>query len=177
MDKQMVILGQEVQVKNRLTYMEKLEAAEEHVARIGVFDEENGLCYITHLERAIQMFTKLKMYTSLDMSEHEGLNGLCTLMDKLADEDITEFEAFVHDDFDVLMDLADNLWYNVAAVFEKTHSLATRFEKSFGFLFDGKDLTQTLAEAREVSEQMIDHLGAIQKQAPINMSQYAKKKK
>lgn len=176
MERQMVILGQEVTVRDRISYKEKLDAAEEHVARIAVFDEENGLCYVTHLDDAIKTFTMLKVYTNMDMSEYDSLDGICELADKMAEENTDNFYEFIQRDFDALMDLSDKLYYNVMNVFEQTHSLAHRFAKSFGFLFDGKDLTETLAEAREVSEQMIDHLGAIQKTNTIDMAQYAKKK-
>lgn len=175
----MVVLGQEVSVKNHVSYQQKMDAAEEYVAMSAVFDEEHGLCYMSPYEEAVKKYMKLKTYAGLDMSNYNGIDGLCKLMDDIDETPIDEFEEFVDDDWSVLRDLAYTIYYNVENVFEKEHSLEHRVKTSFGFLFDGKDLTQTLAEAREVNEQMIDHLGAIAqvKTQPIDMAQYAKKKK
>lgn len=177
--KEMKVLGQDVVVKNHVSYQQKMDAAEEYVAMSAVFDEEHGLCYMSPYEEAVKKYMKLKTYTGLDMSNYNGVDGLCKLMDDIDETPIDEFEEFVDDDWTVLRDLAYTIYYNVSGVFEKEHSLEHRVKTSFGFLLDGKDLTQTLAEAREVNEQMIDHLGAIAqvKTQPIDMAQYAKKKK
>lgn len=179
MEKQMVVLGQEVSVKNHVSYQEKMDAAEEYVAMAAVFDEEHGLCYMSPYEDAVKKYMKLKTYAGLDMSNYNGVEGLCRLMDDIDKMPINEFEEFVENDWCVLRDLAYAIYYNVECVFEKEHSLEHRVKTSFGFLLDGKDLTQTLTEAREVNEQMIDHLGAIAKvkTQPIDMTQYAKKHK
>lgn len=179
MEKKMVVLGQEVSVKDHVSYQQKMDAAEECVAMSAVFDEEHGLCYMSPYEEAAKKYMELKTYAGLDMSNYNGIDGLCKLMDDIDEMPIDEFEEFVEHDWRVLCDLAYTIYYNVEAVFEKEYSLEHRVKTSFGFLLDGKDLTQTLAEAREVNEQMIDHLGAIAqvKTQPIDMAQYAKKKK
>lgn len=179
MEKQMVVLGQEVSVKNHVSYQEKMDAAEEYVAMAAVFDEEHGVCCMSPYEDAVKKYMKLKTYAGLDMSNYNGVEGLCRLMDDIDAMPIGEFEEFVDRDWTVLNGLAYTIYYNVECVFEKEHSLEHRVKTSFGFLLDGKDLTQTLAEAREVNEQMIDHLGAIAKvkTQPIDMAQYAKKHK
>ena len=179
MEKQMVVLGQEVSVKDHISYQEKMDAAEEYVAMAAVFDEDRGLCYMSPYEDAVKKYMKLKIYAGLDISNYSGVEGLCKLMDDIDEMPIDEFEEFVDRDWTVLNGLAYTIYYNVECVFEKEHSLEHRVKTSFGFLLDGKDLTQTLAEAREVNEQMIDHLGAIAKvkTQPIDMAQYAKKHK
>ena len=179
MEKQMVVLGQEVSVKNHVGYQQKMDAAEEYVAMSAVFDEEHGLCYMSPYEEAVKKYMKLKTYTGLDMSNYNGIDGLCRLMDDIDEVPIDEFEELVDDDWVIIYNLAYVIYCNVSDVFEKEHSLEHRVKTSFGFLLDGKDLTQTLAEAREVNEQMIDHLGAIAKTKtqPIDMAQYAKKRK
>lgn len=177
--KEMKVLGQDVVVKNHVSYQQKMDAAEEYVAMSAVFDEEHGLCYMSPYEEAVKKYVKLKTYAGLDMSNYNGVDGLCRLMDDIDETPIDEFEEFVEDDWWALRDLGYTIYNNVSGVFEKEHSLEHRVKTSFGFLLDGKDLTQTLAEAREVNEQMIDHLGAIAqvKTQPIDMAQYAKKKK
>lgn len=174
----MQVLGKEATVRERISYKEKMDVAEEYVAMVSVFDEERGICYRTPYEEAIGKYIMLKTYTDLDMTGYDNTDALCDLMDKIDAMPIDEFEKCVEKDWYRLMDLADTIYYNVEAAFKKTHSLEYRVKNSFGFLLDGKDLTETLAEAREINEQMIDHIGAMVKaDKPIDMAQYAKKKK
>ena len=178
MQRKMVVLGQEVLVTDRIPYKDKMEAAQEYAAKATVFDEELGWAYDSPLRNAIEHFIKLKYYTGLDMSQYEDYDGLCQMMDDIGEHPIKDVLEFIHDDWDELYDMAYDMQLNVERAYEKQHSLEHQIKTSFGFLFDGKDLTQTLAEAREVNEQMIDHLGALAKQnKPIDMSEYAKKKK
>lgn len=98
MEKQMVVLGQEVSVKNHVSYQEKMDAAEEYVAMAAVFDEEHGVCYMSPYENAVKKYMELKTYAGLDMSNYNGVEGLCRLMDDIDEMPINEFEEFVEDD-------------------------------------------------------------------------------
>lgn len=178
MERSLTVLGQEALVKDRIPYKEKMEAAEEYAARATVFDEELGWAYDSPLGDAIEKYIRLKYYTNIDMSKYDDYDGLCQMMDDIGEYPIEEFENATQKDWNILYELCWMLQSNAETAFEKEHSLAHRIKTSFGFLLDGKDLTQSLAEAREVNEQMIDHLGALAKQnKPIDMSEYAKKKK
>lgn len=181
MEKQMCLFGKECNVKSRISYAEKLEAAERLASLKTVFDEERGIAYIGYMADAARMFIELSYYTDLDMTEYDSYDGMIKLMDMVEQEDqIEQFEAFVVHDFCTLTSLADIIFCNAREIFEKEHSLGYRIEKSFGFLLDGQDVAQTLAQARDVNEQMIDHLGIImnaKQEKPIDLSQYAKKNK
>lgn len=179
MERNLVVLGQETLVKDRIPYKEKMDAAEEFAALATVFNEELGIAYDSPLSDAVEKYILLKYYTGIDMSAYAEYDGLCQMMDDIGEYPIDDLGSVVQEDWRVLWDLCYQVRSSVEAAFEKEHSLAHRIQTSFGFLFEGKDLTQTLAEAREVNEQMIDHLGAIAqvKTQPIDMAQYAKKKK
>lgn len=175
MEKKLTLLGQEVNCKDRAQYRDKLDAAEEYVAMASVFNEEVGVAYMTHLEKPVEVYYTLKLYTDADLSEYEGIDGLVTIMDKLEYEAYDELCEFAQKDLEVFRDMVFKLFYNACEIFEKTNSLEHNVKTSFKFLFDGKDITETMAQAREINEQMIDSLGAMAKQKTIDFSQYAKK--
>lgn len=190
---EMELLGQKVQVKTYLPYKEKIECAKELVSRAAVFDE-SGAAYWGYLKDAVCVLLYLKAYTNADVSAYESEDGLLALMDgdglatlmdadALLGRDDVELRHFVwaaREDWGKVEDLADAMFGSAAKVHEKQCSLENKIKESFGFLFDGKDLTETLAQAKDVNEQMIDHLGRIaqmKRQAPVDMAKYAKKKK
>lgn len=181
MEKQMSLFGKECRVKSRISYSEKIDAAQTLASKEAVFDEDRGIAYVGYMEDAARMFVRLAYYTDLDMAEYGSYDGMVKLMDMVEQEEmIDEFIDMTGCDFDTVEKLAYTIFNNARVIFEKEHSIGYRIEQSFGFLFDGQDITQTLAQARDVNEQMIDHLGIImnaKQEKPIDLSQYAKKNK
>ena len=184
MEKTMSLFGKDLQVKDRIPYKDKLEAANKLASMMGVFDDVHGIAYISYMEDAAKWYVRLAYYTDMDVAEYEEYDKLIELMDMIEESDISEFEEFIKSDFDVVEDLAYTLFSNAERIFKREHSVEYNIMKSFGFLFDGQDITQTIAQARDVNAQMIDHLGAImsiktkeEENKPIDMSQFAKKNK
>lgn len=188
-NKKMVLLGQEVNVTNWIPYARKIEAAKEYVATAYSFYEDAGVVCLNHMDTAVVLMIQLKYYTDMDVSKYVSEEDLCDLMDA-ADENrgaIDEFCAFIREDSNVIFyDIAEKIEWATEKIYEQEHSIGHKIMKSFGFLFDGKDIAQTLAEGREVSEQMVDHLGAIAKakdilaanaKEPVDLSEFAKRKK
>ena len=128
---------------------------------------------------------KLKAYTNMDTSAYETEDGLMELMDATHEgrEAWWSFCDAVFNDWMEIAELADVLYENLEKVHAKSCSLEQKIKESFGFLFTGEDITQSIAQAKDVNEQMIDHLGAIMKakeimgaqKQPIDLTQYAKK--
>lgn len=182
MEKVMSLFGKELHVWNRIKYKDKLEAANELASMMGVFDEVHGVAYINYMEDAVKWYIRLEYYTDMDVMEYKDYDKLAELMDIVEEADTHEFEEFIESDFQTIDSLAYKLFCNAADVFDREHSIEYNIMKSFGFLFDGQDITETLAQAHEVNDQMIEHLGAIMsskntENKPIDMSQFAKKNK
>lgn len=184
--KVMNVLGQETRVRKYLTYKEKLDTASELVERATVCDREAGICYEGHLTSAMIRFMQVKAYTELDVTKYEGEDGLCELMDAWHEysEDMDAFEETIdrdwYGDYGVEA-LADQMRSNITRLFETMHSLPYKIATSFAFLLNGNDLTDSLAKASGVNEQMIGFMDALKKlpmdgQKPIDLSMYAKKR-
>ena len=171
METKMKVLGKEVTVKDRVPYEAKLNAAEDYVAAASVFNEDTGVAYMTNMEEAVRVYNILKLYTDADLSEYEGLEGLYALMDKVDYETYDAITKYAKRDIWIFEDMVATLFDNAKTVFEKEMSLESKIKTSFGFLLDGKDLTETMAHAREINEQMIDTLGAMRNNnKPIDIS-------
>ena len=56
------------------------------------------------------------------------------------------------------------IWNAVSAIMKEKNSLGFKIKKSFGFLFTGEDLTETLAKSRPIAERMLDAVELIKKQ-------------
>lgn len=57
------------------------------------------------------------------------------------------------------------MFANARDAYAAKNSLTEAIHKSFGFLFDGKDITETLAETQAVSGQMLDVVDQLNKAA------------
>lgn len=180
---EIVLLGQKVKVRTELTYKEIIEWAQEYVARAAIL-HPSGVAYWGHLSDAVEDLIILKALTDMDTSAYETEEGLMRMMDQTMEN--AEWFEFLKATSAVRMHIkhmADRLFENLRKIHEKENSLDYKIRESFGFLFTGEDLTETLAHGREVNEQMIDHLGAIMKakevlagqKQPIDLSMYAKK--
>lgn len=179
MEKQINMMGKTVTVKDRIPYRQKAEAAEELASLCVVFNEELGVAYDSYLHSEYTYFIMVKYYTDFDLSAYTEDGWIFDFMDNM-EENRDGFTAIVEHtrkDFDKVEDLARTLGDTVKKLYKKEHSLEYRAMTSFGFLLDGKDLTETLAQARDVNEQMIDHLGAIAKSNTVDLAKYAKKNK
>lgn len=179
MEKQISMMGKTVTVKDRIPYRQKAEAAEDLASLCVVFNEELGIAYDSYLHSEYTYFIMVKYYSDMDLSEYNGDGWIFDFMDAL-EQDAEGFDAlreYARDDFDTVERLEWNLRNTVQELYNKEHSLEHRAMTSFGFLLDGKDLTETLAQARDVNEQMIDHLGAIAKANTVDLAKYAKKNK
>lgn len=182
----MNLLGQKTQVKAELTYKEIIDYAQEYVSRAAVLHPA-GVAYWGHLRNEVFDLICMKALTNMDTSVYETEDGLMEMADRIREERprFEEFYLHTREARGQIAEMAERMYENLKLVYEKESSLENKIKESFGFLLNGEDLTETLAHGRETSEKMVEHLGAIMKakdvlaaQAkPIDLSQYAKKKK
>lgn len=146
-------------------------------------DDEHGLILWSHIKEYFETALKMKWYYGMDISSYvaDGREGIAKLYDEVeADKEI--MKSLDDTDWIDVSIMADYLFDNVSRVFEKEHSLEYAIKTSFGFLFTGKDLTESMSEAREVTEQMITQFGKIMRaedvlngKRVVGLEQYAKK--
>ena len=156
------ILGQTVEAVNKIPARKMAEAAEELAALELVLDEDLGVVYSNYMCDWYDDFIMVKYYTNADLSKYEDTE-IYDFVDDLDQNDMAKLRELAGMQYSEVTDMEYRLVDNVKRVFESEHSLSGRIMKSFGFLLDGRDLTESLAEAQKINEQMLEHVGDITK--------------
>ena len=156
------ILGQTVEAVNKIPARKMAEAAEELAALELVLDEDLGVAYSNYMCDWYDDFIMVKYYTNADLSKYEDTE-IYDFVDDLDQNDMAKLRELADVQYSEVTDMECRLVNNVKRVFESEHSLSGRIMKSFGFLLDGRDLTESLAEAQKINEQMLEHVGDITK--------------
>ena len=138
------------------------QAAEELAALELVLDEDLGVAYSNYMCDWYDDFIMVKYYTNADLSKYEDTE-IYDFVDDLDQNDMAKLRELADVQYSEVTDMECRLVNNVKRVFESEHSLSGRIMKSFGFLLDGRDLTESLAEAQKINEQMLEHVGDITK--------------
>ena len=74
---------------------------------------------------------------------------------------IGQIRDYIHDDYYEFEDVFVTLIRSVMDNYEDDQSLAKAIKTSFGFLFTGEDVTETLAKAEAAKDTVFDALGAL----------------
>lgn len=156
------ILGQTVEAVNKIPARKMAEAAEDLAALELVLDEDLGVAYSNYMRDWYDDFIMVKYYTNADLSKYEDTE-IYDFVDDLDQNDMAKLRELAGMQYSEVTDMEYRLVDNVKRVFESEHSLSGRIMKSFGFLLDGRDLTESLAEAQKINEQMLEHVGDITK--------------
>lgn len=155
----------QIQYRRVLPYKAKTWMAIDMAERSLVFDEERGVAFEGYTHEAVTIACMMEYYTDLDMAAYADEEGMYALVDLLVS----------HGALDILWDELSEDLYHVRRIYEAIRASAIRsFEhgltldhlirKSFGFLFTGEDITETLAKADGVNNTMVELLGAFMKQ-------------
>jgi len=144
-----------VTVRDHLSFDERSEMAEEIASMSTMINDDDEVIMVTHMIDVIYAFEVVKFYTNVDTTDLTPDVVFDWVVNNGA---MNELMDIVAEDLAYVTAMADQMMDNVIAVYEKQHSLGTAIRKSFGFLFSGEDITETLAQSQGLSEQMIDTL-------------------
>lgn len=164
-DHAITLEGVTIKVRRRIPRMKKEEAAEEMVTGSLIMDEELGICHQSLNAEVYHLFAALRHYTDLDVSAYETDDGMYQLYDMFrASQAYAQLFDFIREDWQEVLRIYDDLSEIVTSVFVRQHSLEYRLT---GFLEDFLavgDLTQTLAQAHEINNTLVDAFGALKEQ-------------
>lgn len=151
--------GVQVKVRNYLPYAEREEAAAEYAARaLIVADEENGIVYDSYRIDIEWDYVMVKYYTNIDVDgiptedvfDYAKRTGL---LDKI--------KLVTNDDTYLTLAMGDKMVYAATTAIEKRGSLPYFIKNRMGYLLDAEKTAETLAQAEDLKEKMIDILGAV----------------
>lgn len=152
--------GTEVMVRDHIPYAQKEEYAQELAVRVVVIHNDS-CCYDGYDYNKIDMLLTAKYYTDIDT---EGATE-----DEVADFLINnnlyaQIEEIVGDDLYIVNKISDGMISGMEITYEDDHSLKQALKTSFGFLFTGEDITESLAKAEDVSGNLFDAIAALRKE-------------
>lgn len=151
--------GVQVKVRNYLPYAEREEAAAEYAARaLIVADEENGIVYDSYRIDIEWDYVMVKYYTNIDVDgiptedvfDYAKRTGL---LDKI--------KLVTNDDTYLTLAMGDKMVFAATTAIEKRGSLPYFIKNRMGYLLDAEKTAETLAQAEDLKEKMIDILGAV----------------
>jgi len=161
--------GTQVKIRNYLPYAEREEAAAEYAARaLVVADEENGIVYDSYRMDIEWDYVMVKYYTNIDV-------------DGIPTEDVFDYakrtklletvREIVGEDAYFTLGMGDKMAFAATAAIEKRGSLPYFIKNRMGYLLDAEKTAETLAQAEDLKEKMIDILGAVKERDMIKSVQ------
>lgn len=154
-----------VNVRLRIPRLEKERAAAEMVASSIIMDDTLGICHKAINAEVAHLITALRHYTDLDMEAYGTDDGMYALYDMFKAESAYDaFYALIEADWREITHIYEILYEIAASVFTREHSLEHRLT---GFLEDFLavgDLADTLSQAKEINDTLVDAFGALKAQ-------------
>ena len=149
--------GTKVIVRDHISYANKVAMAVALVEE-NVMIHDDSVCYESFAMPAERIKGIMKYYTDVPVDETDAQevadfainNGL-----------IGQIRDYIHDDYYEFEDVFVTLIRSVMDNYEDDQSLAKAIKTSFGFLFTGEDVTETLAKAEAAKDTVFDALGAL----------------
>ena len=152
--------GTEIVVRNHIPYEEKVSLAREMAEQI-LMIHDDMCCYYSYEGDAIEKLMVAKYYTNINT---EGVSP-GTVMDFMINNGLCDaVYEFIRDDWCAVVDIYQDIIHATEKVFDSDRSILRAVRTSFPFLFDGQDITETLANAENISGTLFDALAALKKE-------------
>ena len=140
--------GTEIAVRNHISFVDKEALANELVSST-VADHDGSCVYTSAWFEKIRLYMIAKYYTNVDVDGCE----LVDVADFMINNGLVdEIDKYIGDDFDVISSIYWNTYYALEAIYKDDGSLSKALRSSFGFLFNGEDIAESLAKAEAAKD-------------------------
>lgn len=151
--------GTVVKVRNHIPYTEKEEMATDFAEHIIMIHEDSCVYVSDQYDKYIK-FLIAKYYTDID-TDGADENSVA---DFLINNDLyNKIEEYIWDDYSEVNAIIGSLIKSVTKTYEDDKCLTKAIRTSFGFLFTGEDITESLAKAELTSDTMFRALSEMRK--------------
>lgn len=149
--------GTEITVRNHIPYADKEAMATEMAEQLLIIHDDSCI-YTSQDFDLFELYMIAKYYTDIDVEECDMHDVADYLVNN---EIISEVYDYASDDYDVVVRIFNALEKSVTKTYEDDHGLTKALRTSFGFLFTGEDITESLTKAEGVSDTLFKALGAL----------------
>ena len=151
--------GTSITVRNHISYADKVQMTKEVIENC-VMIHDDSCCYESHMIYAEKIKALMKYYTDVpvdDVSAEE-------VADFVINNDLIDaIQEYIHDDYYQAEDVYVTVMNMVMDTYADDMSLKKAIKTSFGFLFNGEDISESLAKAEMTKDTMFKALDAINK--------------
>ena len=149
--------GTAIVVRSNISYADKIEMAKWIVENY-VMIHDDSISYESYELPAAMIMAVMKYYTNVpvddadlyDVADFAINNGL-----------IGQIREYIHDDYYEFEDIYVTMIRGVMDNYDDDQSLKKAIKTSFGFLFNGEDITESLAKAEMTRDTMFKALNAL----------------
>lgn len=149
--------GTAIVARSNISYADKIEMAKWIVENY-VMIHDDSISYESHELPAAMIMAVMKYYTNApvddadlyDVADFAINNGL-----------IGQIREYIHDDYYEFEDIYVTMIRGVMDNYDDDQSLKKAIKTSFGFLFNGEDITESLAKAEMTKDTMFKALDAL----------------
>ncbi len=150
--------GEITTVRTHIPYSDKVELAREWAGQT-IMTHDDSCVYVSHDKDLYKWFYIAKYYTDIDTEDIEPEDvANCLINNELWDK----IEDIIWKDMTVCYDLYDAMVDMYSKTYEDDRSLTKAIRTSFGFLFNGEDLTESIAKAEATKDVLYDAFSKIQ---------------
>lgn len=151
--------GAVITVRNHISYADKVQMARDVIENC-VMIHDDSCCYESHMIYAERIKAMVKYYTNVPVDDVDA-GDVADFM--INNELIGNVREYIHDDWFEAEDIYVTMLNMVLDTYTDDMSLGKAVKKSFGFLFNGEDVTETMAKAELTKETLFKALDAIGK--------------
>lgn len=153
--------GMSIEVKKQIPYDEKESFSLQYALYRNVEDTENEIMYDNYKNLLIKTMLIAKYYTNINVAELKDESDWAMMFDVLTSNDLYgQMMSIVADDMVFVDAISESMLKSVREIYVRGNSLQFNLKKAFGFLFTGEDLTESIAKAAEVSNEVTELIGA-----------------
>ena len=151
--------GTKVNVRNHIPYDQKEEMATE-MAEILLMIHDDSCMFTNYQRDKVEKFMIAKYYTDIDTEDAE-MTDIADFM--INNELYDKIDEFVWDDLDEVRTMFRLLEKSVTKTYEDDKCITKALRTSFGFLFTGEDITESLAKAEAAKDTIYEAVNALRK--------------
>lgn len=151
--------GEEIIVRNHIPYEEKEKMATE-MAEHMIMIHDDSCVYQSSEYNKFKKYLVAKYYTDIDTDGLTPNEIADFLINNNMWHDVSRVAGW---DYAIVEDIYRALYESVKRTYEDDKSISKAMRTSFGFLFNGEDITESIAKAEAVKDMIYEAVGAWRK--------------
>lgn len=151
--------GTSIIVRNHISYADKIQMAKDVIENC-VMIHDDSCCYENHMIYAEKIRAMVQYYTNVTV---DGVTAEDVADFVINNDLIDQIREYIHDDYCEAEDIYVTMLNMVMDTYTDDMSLRKAIRTSFGFLFNGEDITESMAKAEMTKDTMFKALDALNK--------------